>query len=94
MRSSEILSARIEKSFDRALTKKGYLSLCSIVESQFKHKQNFPMSLRKNTDKITKLKGLNAHSHQSVVVKIHKPLTNKKKDEGKYLEMASLFDLA
>ncbi|PSV66973.1 hypothetical protein [Photobacterium angustum] len=94
MSSSDILSARIEKSFDRALSKKGYLSLCSIIESQYKSKQSYPMVLRKNTDKIVQSSIFKDQSTKGFDLTRYKVKQSKKESESKYLSMTSLFDLA
>lgn len=94
MSSSNILSARIEKSFDRALSKKGYLSLCSIIESQYKSKQSYPMVLRKNTEKIVQYSIFKDQSTKGFDLTRYKVKKSKKESESKYLSMNSLFDLA
>ncbi len=50
MSSKKQLVTRVEKSIRHALVKKGYISLCSIVESQYNANQKYPLNLRKNTN--------------------------------------------
>lgn len=47
------LEDRVVKCFDKALKRKGYLSLCSIIESQYYFPRKYPLSLKKTTARAT-----------------------------------------
>lgn len=43
------LENQVTNTFNRALARKGYLSLCSIVESQYYTPRTYPLNLMKST---------------------------------------------
>ncbi len=42
-RKWELLNQRVERTFNRAINKKGGLSLATIVESQYYYPRNYPL---------------------------------------------------
>ncbi|WP_146154612.1 hypothetical protein [Photobacterium leiognathi] len=94
MSSKKQLVTRVEKSIRHALVKKGYISLCSIVESQYNANQKYPLSLRKNKNFLSICGSSMYKSNPNTFdLSTHKYAKPKNIVKERYKELKSLHDL-
>lgn len=79
LRKWQKLDERFARSLDRALESKGYISLSSIVESQYYFPQKHPMNLSRNSQRFAsedKLHEKFERKHWRSIVEYVKPISS------------------
>ncbi len=78
LRKWQKLDERFARSLDRALESKGYISLSSIVESQYYFPQKHPMNLSRNSERLVHEDGACEkfeRKHWTSIVEYMKPIS-------------------
>ncbi len=94
MSSKNQLVTRVEKSIRHALVKKGYISLCSIIESQYNANQKHPLNLRKNKNFLSGCVSSPYKPNANIFdLSDYKYIKPRKLTKDKYKELKSLHEL-